>query len=112
MLCVEHLASSEEDCELYLVAFFKEFAGVIELDIEVVPFSFRAQPYLLKGHSVMVVFSVCGTQLSFLLIEPLAIIHYSANRRAAGGRDFDKVQSDIASFGNCLESGYESYLIV
>lgn len=68
MLCVEHLASSEEDCELYFVAFLKEFAGMIELDIEVVPFGFRAQPYLLKGQGVMVVFPVCGTQLSFLLI--------------------------------------------
>jgi len=58
------------------------------------------------------VFLVGGSKPSFLLIEPLAIIHYAADGRVAGRRDLHKVQTSLASSANCLESWQDTYLIV
>lgn len=91
MVLVQHLASSEEYRELHPVAFFEEFTCVIYLYIQVVLFGFRPESDFLQCRGVLLVFFMCLTCLSFLLIQPLAVIYYPANGRLTRWSDFYKV---------------------
>ena len=91
VLLVQHLTSAEENGELYLVSFMQEFTSVIQLDVKVVPVGFRTKPNFLECAGVVLVFLMCVANPSFLLVQPFAVIHYTADRRFARWCDFDEV---------------------
>jgi len=95
---MQHLPAAEEQCELDLVAFLQKFACVICLDFDVVLVGFGTQPDFLKHSGMMLAFFVAVANFAFLLVEPFAVIHYSADRRVAGGRNLDEVEFCLTSF--------------
>jgi hypothetical protein len=80
------------------VAFLQELAGMICLYSDIVLIRLWAQPDFLKRSEVLSVLFVRQTDFAFLLVEPFAVIHYSAYGRVAVGRDFDEIQTDLACF--------------
>ena len=91
LVLVQHLTSAEEYRELYFVAFFQKFTGVIELDSQVVFVGSRPESDFLQRCSVVLTFFTSLASLALLLIQPLAIIHYPAHRWVARWCDFHKV---------------------
>jgi hypothetical protein len=96
---MQHLAAAEEHGELYLVALFQEFSCMLELDIQIAFVSFRPEPNFLQRGGVMYMLLVRLASLALLLIQPLSIIHYSANGRVARRGDLHQVQLSLTSSG-------------
>lgn len=109
---MQHLSSAEKHCELYLVTFFQKFAGMSQLDIEVVRICFGSEPDFLECGSMVLAFLSARPDFSFLLVEPLAIVHYAANRGDALGSDLDEVQVSLACFTHSHISFNYPHLIV
>ncbi len=61
---------------------------------------------------MVVMFFVRLANLSFLLVKPLAVIHYPTDRWVARRRDFYKVQTCFTCPVHCLAYVYDSRLIV
>jgi len=112
LVSVQHLSTAEEHCKLHLVAFSQKFAGVIELDIQVVLVGFGPEPDFLQCSGVLMGLFTTIATLAFLLIQPLAVIHYPADRRLAVGSDLDKIQAGLPGLGCCVIFVYDTYLIV
>jgi len=112
LVFVQHLPSAEEYCELHLVAFFKEFTGVSEFDVEVVFVGFRSQSDFLQRCGMVMMFFMRLANLSFLLVKPLAVVHYPTDRWVARWCDFHKVQTGFTCPAHCLAYIYDSRLIV
>ncbi len=112
LVTVEHLTSAEEHCKLYFVSFFEEFTGVLELDIQVVFVCFGPEPDTLEGRGVVQVSLMSISNLSLLLIQPLAVIHYPANRRVALRGNFHKVHANLAGPADCFKCIKYPHLIV
>jgi hypothetical protein len=55
---------------------------------------------------------VCIPNLALLLIEPLAVIHYPADRRVAVRRDLYEVQVYLASFTHRLRYVHNADLTI
>jgi len=109
---VQHLASTEKHGELYLVPLSKKLTGMVELYGQIMLVGFRLESYFLQLRGVLMAFFTPFTKLSFLLIEPLAIVHYSADGRIAHRCNFHKIQTCIDSFLQCLVFVYDPNLIV
>ena len=109
---MQHLSSAEEHCELKFVALFKKFASVFEFNLKVACIGFGSKPYLFEGNIVVLAFLVSLANLSFLLILPLAVIHYAAYRRITGRGYFHKVKSDLACPVEGFIFWYDTYLII
>jgi hypothetical protein len=52
------------------------------------------------------------TVLALLLIQPLAVVHYSANRGLAHRGNLDKIQAHVTRPGQCLICIQDPHLIV
>ena len=109
---VQHLASAEEHSELNFVALFKKFASVIEFNLKVARICFRSEPYLLQRSIVVLAFLMSFANLSFLLILPLAVIHYPTYRRVTGRGYFHKVKADLASSVEGFIFWYDAHLVI
>jgi len=99
---VEQLTSAEEHRELHFVAFLQKLAGVIDLGSQVVFVGFGPEPDFLQRSHVADALFVRVAYLAFLLIQPFAVIHYPADRRAAFGGDLHKVQTGFTGFAQRL----------
>ena len=55
---------------------------------------------------------VCFTQLAFLLVLPLAIVHDATDRRIACGSNLDKIQTRLACPGESITRLNNTDLIV
>lgn len=108
---VGHLAATELERELNLITFFKKLFGVIDLDHEVViadfdGFEFEFFELAGAGAGAGLVFFL------LLLVSPLAVIHYAADRGTGGGSNLDKIKARLTgalkSFG-CL---YRPHFVV
>ena len=109
---VEHLASAEEHRELNFVALFKKFASVIEFNLKVACISFGSEPYLLQRCIVVLAFLMSFTNFAFLLILPLAVIHYPTYRWVTGRGYFHKVKADLACPVEGFIFWYDTHLII
>ncbi len=76
-LDMSHFPAAEEHCELDLVALLDKFCGMVNLNVAVMVVNFRTQPYLLESSIVLLFVGLLV--LTLLLINPLAVIHYSAD---------------------------------
>ena len=109
---MQHLSSAEEHCELKFVALFEKFASVFEFNLEVARICFGSEPYLLEGNIVVLAFLMSLANLSFLLILPLAVIHYATYGRVTGRSHFHKVKTDLACPVEGFIFWYDAYLII
>jgi hypothetical protein len=112
MVLVQHLAPSEKHCKLDLMAFFNELTGMFLLDLKIVRVCLRSQPYFLQCCRMLGMLLVCFTQLAFLLVLPLAIVHDATDRRIACRSNLDKIQSRLARPGESITRLNNSDLIV
>jgi hypothetical protein len=89
-----HLASTEEDGGFHLVAFAEEAQHVVLFGLVIVLVHVDPELHFLDRNGVLV---FLGFALAlFLLVEILAEIHDSADRRLCGGRNFDEIQTTFA----------------
>jgi hypothetical protein len=109
---MEHLSSTEEHCELELVAFSQERACVLKLHFQVVRIGFGPEPDFLESRTVTLVLLESFAGLAFLFVQPLAVIHDSANGWLARRRYLDKIQTGIACFIHRLTRFQDSMLYV
>ena len=109
---VQHLASPEKHCELYLVPLLQKCTGVIQFYIQIVLIGFGPKSDFLERSDVMMAFFAAFATLAFLLIQPFAVIHYATNRRGALRGNLHKVQADFSGLANGQISFYNPQLIV
>jgi len=76
--------------------FSKELTGMIDLNVKVVFFRLRTQPDLLERCRVAHILLVCLAKLALLLILPLAVVHYPADRRIARRSHLHEIQTGLA----------------
>lgn len=97
---MQDLAALELEGELDFVPFCDKFASVINFDFDIVLIGFGTQPDFLQCVGVEGCLFVRFANFSFLLIEPFAVIHDSANGRVAVRVNFDEVETYIASLAD------------
>src|SRR5690606_17907877 len=90
---VAHLAATETDVDLELVAIFQELAHLAQLDLVVALVGDRAELDLLDLDLLGLLLGLVGL---FLLLEPeLAEVHDLADRRIRVGLDLDQVERRV-----------------
>ena len=112
MFFVQELSSAEEDRELHFVSFLQEFTCAVDFDIKVVFVGFGSKPNFFQGRMMNRMFFMRIANLAFLAIQPLAIIHYSTDRRDACRCNLDKVQPGFICPVERLACIYHPDLIV
>ena len=92
VITMEHLTTTEKDRKLHLMPLFEKLTCVLDLDIEVVLLSLGTQPDLLERCGMTNILLIRLSCLALLLIQPLAVIHNSADGRIACGSNFYQVK--------------------
>ena len=100
-IAVGHLAASETQARLHLVAFGKKADCLILFCLVIVLVDGYREFDFLDGDNLLAL--ACGTLALFLLVEKTAIILNPANRRDGSGRNFNQVKAAFASDAEGLE---------
>ena len=106
-----HLAATELERELDLIAISQEVLGVLDLDVQIVLANFDGLELNLLELSA----TDAGARfvgLLLLLIAPLAVVHDLTDRGAGSRGDFDEIQTGLAGTAQRLIGGRGAEFVV
>lgn len=103
--------SAEHNVCLYFGAAFKEFDGVIFLEIEIVIVCLRAEANFF--HHDFLRFGLDLFLLFLLLVEEFLVIDYAANRRIGVRNDFNEIETcvfrNVKRFLDRVNAGFNAF---
>ena len=86
---VRHFTAAEKHTDAYLISFFQEFNGVIQLGLVVMVFNARVKLQLFELGG-LVFLPLCASLLLLLVLQ-FPEVHDPAHNRVGPGSDFDQV---------------------
>ena len=88
-----HFSAPKQHRKLDLMPLLKKLNGLANLNITVMVVDLRPEPDLLQARNMLLLMVLL--RLSLLLIQPLAKIHNTANRRLSIRRNLNQIQTNI-----------------
>ena len=102
--------SAEEDIGLDFVSLFKEFLGVLELEVVIVVIGLRSETNLL--HLLLLLVRLCLFLLFLLRVEEFLVVNDSADRRIRSSRDLDQIEVEVIGYFHSLLKRVDTLLYI